>query len=264
LSVQPPAQPFAADGGRVGVLLSHGFTGSPASMRPWGEHLAERGFTVRVPRLPGHGTTWQELNRTTWQDWYAEAETALDELTARCEHVVVGGLSMGGCLVLRLAEQRNQDVAAVVLVNPSVASENKQLKAVPVLKWVVPSRPGIGNDIKKPGVDEHCYPRVPLKALHAMTKMWAVTREDLPKVTQPLLLFRSAEDHVVEPLSARIIAQRVSSRDLDEHVLENSYHVATLDNDAASIFDESVKFIRRVTEGPEHTIVPDGPGAGHT
>jgi carboxylesterase len=256
LSVQAPAQPFAADGGRVGVLLSHGFTGSPASMRPWGEFLAERGYTVRVPRLPGHGTTWQELNRTPWQAWYAEVEAALDELVARCDHVVVGGLSMGGCLALRLAEQRNQDVTAVVLVNPAVASENKQLKAVPALKWVVPSRPGIGNDIKKPGVDEHCYSRVPLKALHEMMRMWAVTREDLPKVTQPLLVFRSAEDHVVEPLSGRIISQRVSSRDLDEHLLGNSYHVATLDHDAPAIFEESLKFARRVTED-----APDsGPG----
>jgi carboxylesterase len=253
VSVQPHAQPFAADGGRVGVVLSHGFTGSPASMRPWGEFLAGQGLTVRVPRLPGHGTTWQEMNTTRWEDWYAEVESTLDELAARCDHVVVCGLSMGGCLALRLAEQRSRDVAAVILVNPSVASENRQLKAVPVLKRLVRSRPGIGNDIKKPGVDEHCYDRVPLKALHAMMQMWDVTREDLPKVTQPLLLFRSAEDHVVEPLSARIIAQRVSSRDLDEHVLENSYHVATLDNDAPAIFDESLKFIRRVTEDSERS-----------
>jgi carboxylesterase len=256
LSVQSYAQPFAADGGRVGVLLSHGFTGAPASMRPWGEFLADQGLTVRVPRLPGHGTTWQEMNGTRWEDWYAEVESTLDELTAQCDHVVVGGLSMGGCLALRLAEQRNREIAAVMLVNPAVASENKQLKALPVLKWLMRSRPGIGNDIKKPGVDEHCYDRVPLKALHSMTQMWELTREDLPKVTQPLLLFRSAEDHVVEPLSARIIAQRVSSRDLDEHVLENSYHVATLDNDAPAIFDESLKFIRRVTEDSGHSPGP--------
>jgi len=248
LPVQPHVSPFSADGGRVGVLLSHGFTGSPASMRPWGEFLAGHGLTVRVPRLPGHGTTWQEMNRTGWQDWYAAAEAALDELLDRCERVVVGGLSMGGCLALRLAQQRGRDVASVMLVNPAVASENRQLRAVPVLKWLVASRPGIGNDIKKPGVDEHCYPRVPLKALHSMMQMWRQTCEDLPKVTQPLLMFRSAEDHVVEPLSARLIAQRVSSRDLDEHVLEDSYHVATLDNDAPAIFDESLKFIARTTE----------------
>lgn len=250
MPVQPHAHPFAADGGPVGVLLSHGFTGSPASMRPWGEFLAERGYTVRIPRLPGHGTTWQEMNRTGWSDWYAELEAALDELVARCEHVVVGGLSMGGCLALRLAEQRGRDVAGLVLVNPAVASENKQLRAVPVLKWLVGSRPGIGNDIKRPDVVEHSYTRVPLKALHAMMRMWRVTRDDLPKVTQPLLMFRSAEDHVVEPLSARIITQRVSSRDLDERMLEESYHVATLDNDAATIFEESARFVDRVT-GPE-------------
>jgi carboxylesterase len=264
VSVQAHAHPFAADGGRVGVLLSHGFTGSPASMRPWGEFLASHGLTVRVPRLPGHGTTWQEMNRTGWQDWYAEAEAALDELLERCDHVFVAGLSMGGCLALRLAEQRTRDVTAVILVNPAVASENRQLKAIPVLKWAVASRPGIGNDIKKPGVDEHCYSRVPLKALHSMMQMWTVTRDDLPKVSQPVLLFRSAEDHVVEPLSARIIAARVSSRDIDEHVLEDSYHVATLDNDAPAIFDDSLKFIRRLTEGSEGSegSVPPGPSTG--
>jgi carboxylesterase len=251
LPVQSHAQPFAADGGRVGVLLCHGFTGSPASMRPWGESLAANGFTVRVPRLPGHGTTWQELNRVGWQEWYAEAESALDDLLGRCDQVAVGGLSMGGCLALRLAEERARDVAAVMLVNPAVASENPQLRAVPVLKWLLASRPGIGNDIKKPGVDEYCYARVPLKALHAMTRMWRVTREDLPKVTQPLLLFRSAEDHVVEPLSARLITMRVSSRDLAEHVLEDSYHVATLDHDAPAIFAESLKFLRRVADGAD-------------
>jgi carboxylesterase len=251
LPVQAHALPFAADGGRVGVLLSHGFTGCPASMRPWGESLAEQGFAVRVPRLPGHGTTWQELNRIGWQDWYAEVDFALDELTRRCDQVVVAGLSMGGCLALRLAEQRGRDVAGLVLVNPAVASQNKQLRAVPVLKWLVASRPGIGDDIKKPGVVEHCYTRVPLKALHAMMRMWEVTREDLPKVTQPLLLFRSAEDHVVDPLSERIITQRVSSRDVATHVLEDSYHVATLDNDAPAIFAESLKFIHRVTDGAE-------------
>lgn len=247
MPVQPHAQPYVADGGRVGVLLSHGFTGSPASMRPWAEFLAGHDYTVRAPRLPGHGTTWQELNLARWQHWYAEVESALDDLLACCDHVVVAGLSMGGCLALRLAEERTRDIAGVILVNPAVASENRQLRAVPVLKWLVASRPGIGDDIKKPGVEEYCYDRVPLKALHTMMRMWDVTREDLPKVTQPLLIFRSAEDHVVEPLSSRIITQRVSSRDLAEHILEDSYHVATLDHDAPVIFEESLKFVCRVT-----------------
>ena len=134
------------------------------------------------------------------------------------------------------------------MVNPAVASTNKQLLAVPLLKYVVKGMPALGNDIKKPGVTEHAYPKTPLKALHSMIRAWKQVREDLPKVTAPLLLFRSADDHLVDPSSARIILGTVSSRDTSERVLEDSYHVATLDNDAPQIFEESAEFIRRVTE----------------
>src|SRR3712207_6381224 len=100
----PGAEPFAAEGGSVGVLLCHGFTGSPRSMRPWGEYLGAAGLTVALPRLPGHGTTWQELGRTRWEDWYAEVDRELADLRRRCASVFVMGLSMGGTLALRLAE----------------------------------------------------------------------------------------------------------------------------------------------------------------
>ena len=236
-----------ADGRRIGVLLSHGFTGSPASMVPWGQYLAEQGYAVSVPLLPGHGTRWQDMTSTTFADYYVAVEKAFDDLRARTDAVVVGGLSMGGCLALWLAAQRPRDVAGVVLVNPAVASTNKQLLAVPLLKHVVAAMPAIGNDIKKPGVSEGAYPKTPLKPLHSMVRAWKQVREDLPKVTAPLLLFRSAEDHVVDPSSGRIIMDSVSSRDATERVLANSYHVATLDNDAPEIFEESAAFIRRVT-----------------
>ncbi|MGI8576376.1 MAG: alpha/beta hydrolase [Nocardioidaceae bacterium] len=242
------AEPFHVEGGPVGVLLLHGFTGSPVSMRPWAEHLAKQGWAVNVPLLPGHSTGWQQLNKTRWHDWYAEASRAFDLLRVRCEHVVVAGLSMGGTLALRLAEQRAETVAGLVLVNPSVSSTHKRLIAVPLLKHLVGSLAGIGNDIKMPGVDEHCYERVPLKALDSLRSAWKVTCNDLPKITSPLLLFRSVEDHVVEPLSAQLITQRVSSRDVSERLLADSYHVATLDNDAASIFSLSARFIARTCD----------------
>ena len=103
-------------------------------MRPWAEALADAGLTVRLPRLPGHGTTWQDMALTRWDDWYAEVERAFGELTERCAHVFVCGLSMGGSLALRLAEQHGDEVAGLVLVNPSVHSENKALVALPVLR----------------------------------------------------------------------------------------------------------------------------------
>ena len=187
MELAPHAEPFAsggaprADGKRVGVLLSHGFTGSPASMRPWGEHLAELGYAVSVPRLPGHGTTWQEMNRTTFADWYAEVERAFEKLRTECDEVVVGGLSMGGGLVLWLAANHPHEVAGVVLVNAAVSSQNRQLLAVPLAKRLLPALNGIGNDIKKQGVSEHGYTKTPLKALHSMMQGWKQVRADLPK-----------------------------------------------------------------------------------
>ncbi|TDD58469.1 alpha/beta fold hydrolase [Kribbella antibiotica] len=233
----------------VGVLLSHGFTGSPRSMRPFGEHLADLGYGVSVPRLPGHGTTWQEMNRTGWPDWYAVLANELARLRQEHDQVVVVGLSMGGALVLRLAEEHGADISGVVLINPSVSTEDKRLGLLPVLSKVIPSFPGISNDIKKPGVDEGAYTRMPLKSALSLSKLWKVVQTDLPKVTQPVLLFRSTVDHVVEASSARRVLTSISSRDVTETLLEDSYHVATLDNDAPRIFDDTAAFIARVT-GP--------------
>jgi carboxylesterase len=240
------ARPELTGGRRVGVLLSHGFSGSPASMRPWGEYLGSRGYGVQVPRLPGHATTWQELNTLTWDDWYGEIARAFDQLCLDHDAVVVGGLSMGGALALRVTADHPDRVAGVVLVNPAVATERWDVKLLPVLKHVVRSYPGFGNDIKKPGADEHCYERTPLKAIHSLMRAWKPLIEDLPKVTAPILYFRSTEDHLVDGASQPIITSRVSSREIIERPLPESFHVATLDNDAELIFEESAAFIARV------------------
>jgi carboxylesterase len=243
------ARPDLTGGRRVGVLLSHGFTGQPASMTPWGEYLADKGYAVEVPRLPGHGTTWQELNTLTWADWYAEVTRVFEKLVAENDAVVVGGLSMGGTLVLRLAADHPDRVAGVIVVNPIVATKRLDVKLLPVLKHLVPSFPGIANDIKKEGAEEHGYTRTPLKAIHSMMRAWPGLVADLPKVTAPLLYLRSTEDHVVDEASEPLILSRVSSRDVTVVRLEESYHVATLDNDAERIFAESAAFISRVS-GP--------------
>lgn len=252
MQLAPFAEPFhadasSADGSRVGVLLSHGFTGSPASMRGWGEFLASQGYAVAVPRLPGHGTRVEDMLTTTYDDYIGELEREYAALAEKVDQVVVAGLSMGGCLVLDLAS-RHPEVAGVVVVNPAVNSTNRQLLALPLMKHVLKTIPGIVDDIKKPGVVEHGYTRTPLRPLASMILAWKRVRDEaLPRVTCPVLLFRSAEDHVVDPSSARIILGRISSRDATERVLEHSYHVATVDNDAEVIHQESLEFIRRVT-----------------
>jgi carboxylesterase len=242
-----PAQPDLTDGRRIGVLLSHGFTGSPFSMKPWGRALAERGYAVEVPLLPGHGTRWQDLNTVTWEDWRAALGSHLARLRRENDAVVVAGLSLGGALALRLAADRPDHVAGVVLVNPGLATRRKDVLALPVLKWLVPSFPGIGGDVKKAGVVENGYPRTPLKAAHSMMRGWKQLRADLACVTAPVLYFRSTEDHVVDDLSEQVVQRGVSSRDLTMRMLDDSYHVATLDNDAETIWAESADFVARVT-----------------
>jgi esterase/lipase len=244
----PGAEPFAfpgsPTGGGTGVLLLHGFTGSPFSMRPWGEHLAAEGFAVRAPLLPGHGTRWQDCNLTTEQDWLDAVTTAFDELAAECDRVVVAGLSMGGTLAIRLAELRPDDVAGLVLVNPSLLTQRLDAKLQPLLARLTPSWAPIANDIKKPGVTELAYPKLPTRAVLGLRRLWTATRADLPSVTAPLLVFRSVTDHVVEPASVRVLLAGVSSSDTTEVLLEDSYHVATLDNDAPRIHAGSVTWIR--------------------
>jgi carboxylesterase len=242
-----PAEPDRTGGRAIGVLLVHGFTGSPASLKPWAYALADRGYAVEVPLLPGHGTRWQDLNRVSWTDWYAEAEAAFDRLHEVCDAVVVGGLSVGGSVALRLAEERGAEVSGIVLVNVFLSSTRKELVALPLIKHVVPSLRGVVNDIKKPGQDEHGYPRLPLRGLAAVTEMWKVVVPDLGRVTQPVLYFRSAADHVIDPSSSPTVLRGVRSADVEERVLQNSYHVATLDHDADRIFDESAEFVARVT-----------------
>ncbi|KAA9158422.1 alpha/beta fold hydrolase [Amycolatopsis acidicola] len=238
------AEPFSHTGsGETGVLLCHGFTGTPQSMRPWGEHLAALGHGVRCPRLPGHGTSWQELNKTTWQDWYACVRAELLGLRENHPTVFVFGLSMGGTLALRLAEEFGEQIAGLVLVNPSVTTLRRDAKLLPVLGRVLPSVPAIANDIAKQGVTELAYDRTPVRAAASLAQLWRVVRADLPKVTQPLLLFRSVVDHVVEPVNARLVLDGVRSRQTTEVLLEHSFHVATLDNDAPLIFRRGSEFI---------------------
>src|SRR5215217_2374756 len=233
-----PAQPEKTGGRAIGVLLVHGFTGSPASMKPWARSLADQGYAVEVPLLPGHGTRWQDLNRVAWTDWYAEAEKAFDRLRESCATVVVGGLSTGGCVALRLAEERGQQVSGVLLVNAFVSSIRTELQALPVIKHLIPSLRGVVNDIKKPDQDEHGYHRLPLKGLAEVMTMWKVVVPDLGRVTQPLLYFRSTRDHVIDPSSSPTVLHGVASVDVEERVLDNSYHVATLDHDGDRIFAE--------------------------
>jgi esterase/lipase len=243
-ALMPGAEPFAFPGdGSTGVLLVHGFTGTPMSMRPWGEHLAAEGLAVRCPLLPGHGTRWQDCNEVDEDAWVATAQDAFEALAADCDRVFVAGLSMGGTVATRLAELRT-DVAGLVVINPSLLTRRLDARLLPALARVTGSWAPIGSDIKRPGVVEQAYDRMPLRGMMALRRLWRTTRADLHRVTAPVLAFTSVDDHVVEPESTDVLLDGVSSEDVTRVRLEDSYHVATLDNDAPLIFDRTAGWVR--------------------
>lgn len=251
--VQEHAAAFVGGDGSVGVLLCHGLCGSPWSLRGWGEHLAGEGFRVSVPLLPGHGTSWQDLNTKRWPDWYAAVETEFHALRQTCDQVFVGGLSMGGALALRLAQQY-PEISGLILVNPSVGTSEKIYRLLPLLSRVLRSWPAITDDIAKPGITEFGYDRTPLRAGASVPHLWADVRANLDRVTQPVLLFKSMTDHVVDPTSVRLLHQLLASTEITERRLHRSFHVATLDYEAEDIFRESTAFIR------EHSVLAQGAG----
>jgi carboxylesterase len=244
MPLMPGAEAFSHEGGATGVLLCHGFTGSPQSLRPWAQYLADAGLSVSLPRLPGHGTTWQEMGRTRWEDWFAEVNRAFEELRTWSDEIFVMGLSMGGCLALRLAELHGAAVRGLVLVNPSVTADTRLFMLAPLLKLFVPSLKGIASDIKKEQASELGYDRIPVRAAATLPGLWSVTREHLSDLTQPILAYRSTTDHVVGPASLKLLRAALPAGQLEVRELPDSYHVATLDNDAEVIFTGSLEFVR--------------------
>lgn len=241
---------WSVQGSRSGVLTLHGFTGSPASMRPLAEALAADGFSVELPRLPGHGTTPRELNRTRWQDWSREARAALEILAARTDRRIIVGLSMGGLLAAHLAAQRPDLVDGIVVVNPAlVLHPHPLLRLVPLLRFLLPSYPAPArDDIARPGVTERGYDRIPLAALHSLQRLQATV--DLEAVTCPVLALTSRTDHVVDPDGSAALLRRVAAVDRTQVWLERSLHVATLDLDADEVHREILAFAARLGAAP--------------
>jgi len=243
----PGAEPWSAAGGPAGALCLHGFTGSPASMWPVAVALAAAGFTVELPRLPGHGTTVDDMITTGWADWTAAAETAYQDLAARCEQVVVAGLSMGGSLTLRLAA-RHPEIAGIVCINPAVVAQPAEVLDMVrgMLAEGEDRLPGGASDIADPDVVGNAYPQTPLGPLVSFMEGLDALQPDLGRITSPLLLMTSPNDHVVPPTDSDALAAAVSGP-VERVTLERSYHVATLDYDRELVAEHAVAFARKTT-----------------
>jgi carboxylesterase len=246
IEIMPGCEPYSAAGGPFGVLVVHGFTGNPFSMRPLATAIAAAGYSVELPRLPGHGTSVEDLMMTRWTDWSQTALGAFDELAGRCEKVAVVGLSMGGGLCALVAESR-PEVAGCVFINPWINPLNPELLdgLNQFIEAGVEKFDAVGSDIKKESTTEWAYDATPLAGIKSACDALVDVRANLGKITSPVLLLTSRIDHTVNWERGEDIVAMVGGP-VEQIWLEDSYHVATLDNDAPLVESSTVAFLHTV------------------
>ena len=250
--VMPGCEPFSHVGdGTTGVLVLHGFTGNPSSMTHQANAFAAAGHHVEQPRLPGHGTTVEDMMTTDWSDWSGEAAAAYDRLAERADRIVVIGLSMGGTLTLWTGLQRQDDarLKGLICVNAATAPQPDDVMAMvqEMIDDGAATMPGIGSDIADPEVDEIAYGDVPLKQLQSLSNDGlAPIAGRYGELSVPILIFSSIDDHVVPPESSAHLRDTAGG-EVEFVTLERSYHVATQDFDRDLINERSLAFIERVT-----------------
>ena len=254
----PGAEPFSARGqgprGAVGVVVVHGFTANPTGTRPLGLRLAAAGYSVEVPRLPGHGTSPRDLSRTRYSDWRMTVSSAVRSLARGCDAVVVVGHSMGGSIALDLAGSGEFDLAGIVTINSLVLDRKELLARVaPVLQHVVPfvPRDAAGmptDDLAKPGVDEKAYAWVSARAAQSYIAELPRIRDGLGQVRCPALIVTSPEDHTVDPANGDAVADGLTgSPRVERLATRRSFHVPLMDYDAELLEDRILAFVADVT-----------------
>ncbi|MEY3636052.1 MAG: hypothetical protein RL147_481 [Actinomycetota bacterium] len=243
------AAPGHGENSKIGIILVHGFTGSPASMRPWAEFLNSKGYTVRVPLLPGHGTKVEDLNTVKWQEWPTKVIFEIEQASQTCDRIILIGLSMGGGTILNVAaslaneEINKKNLAGIILVNPMIHVRGVPAELAYFLSRFQHLRKSVGDDIKRPGVTEWGYDALPTRGVHQLLKMLRITRRNLPRIKLPVQLFHSVSDHTLPVSNTQIILKEIGSVEKNRIELMNSYHVATMDYDQELIFHNSLTFI---------------------
>ncbi|PWH05859.1 esterase [Brachybacterium endophyticum] len=222
-----------------GLLLCHGFTGTPHAVRPWAEDHAAAGWDVDAPLLPGHGRSWQEMAGSRWEDWYEHVREHALALQAAHGLIAVGGISMGGTLAAALAEDPAvaPRIGALVLVNAAMI-DSPVWGLAPLLSRLVPTVGGLGGDIRREGVIEEAYERTPVRSVGQMRTLVRRTRAQLASITMPTLIAVSPQDRTVPARSSDVIADGIGTTP-QRLTLPRSGHLATLDHDAGALFERS-------------------------
>jgi carboxylesterase len=246
--VMAGAEPFSAAGGPHGALVVHGFSGTPQSMRGLAEAFAAAGLAVELPRLPGHGTSEDDMATTGWADWAGEVERAYGELAARCTRVVVAGLSMGATLAATLTV-RHPEIAGLIVINGALGPVAPAIRdgLAQLVAQGVPRIPGPGNDVADPSQIELAYDEVAPASMLSLLDALDALQDQLSLIRCPSLVIESEQDHVVPPGSSDHFAAQVGGP-VERMTLVRSFHVATLDYERDELEARAVEFATRVTK----------------
>ena len=241
--VMPGGEPYFSVGGPRGVVLLHGFTGTTSSLLDLAKLCVAAGYSVSVPRLPGHGTSVDDMMTTEWTHWSAAAVGAYDQLAATCDRVAVIGLSVGGGLAVHVGARR-PDVCAFVFINPYLKHPGPEWDelAQSLLDEGVLTYDSVGSDVKKTGVVETSYDRTPIAPALSWLKAVVGVNDEISAITAPSLLFTSTVDHVVTVDNGDELVNK-SSGPVERVWLEDSYHVATMDNDQQLVESRTMAFL---------------------
>lgn len=254
------------EGGPAGVLLIHGLGGTPVEMRQVARRLAAAGMTVLCCQLAGHGGSEDALAATSFEDWYASAEAALATLEARCAHVVVGGLSMGALLAALLAARQPERVRALIMLAPTLRYDGWSIPRYSFLLRLLINTPfgrryrfverepyglkdertrGIVARALRQGNGDAGILATPAQALRQLWRLVAALKPHLPQIRQPTLIVHARHDDVASLDNAFFLQRRLGGP-VESLVLEDSYHLVTLDRQHHLVTEKVVAFAQAI------------------
>lgn len=253
--VRPTAMPVFLEGGSTACLLIHGFTGYPGEMLYLGNRLHKAGYTVCIPRLPGHGTNTGDFLQVKGDDWLRRCTDTYLELAVRYERVYICGLSLGGILATLLTGRFEPD--GCVLYAPGLAVVNRIFHLTPFLKFFIRRLSAEyreqSDDPDRLYLAEEYWRWRYAAPIAEVRRLQKKALKALGDIGCDTLVFVSEADKTVPARAADIVAEKIGRREGLEIIrLEKSSHVVVNDCEREWVADSTIAWMENRQKGDVH------------